>query len=834
MKNYHSLLSVEKGLSTKEVKIKQEQYGPNLLPEKPPPSKLYLFISQLKSPLVYILLISTFLTFAIGQKADSLIILIAVLINTILGFIQEDKTSKSLLALKKFISDEVSVIRDGKRQLVETKQVVPEDVVILNQGDKVPADGKIMSSNRLYINEAMLTGESMPVEKKEGDEIFMGTTISSGQAIMRVKTIGASTKIGKIALKIQEKNEATPIQKQLKTLSNQLILIILMTVTVVFIAGLYHQITLTEIFITSVALAVSSIPEGLLVSLTVVLTIGMQKILKRKGLVRRLAAAETLGGVTVICVDKTGTLTQGKMEVVYNVGDGKELAKQSLLANDLDDPIVMASYDWAKTILDDSLSEYPRIDSIPFSSKEKFFICLNKWDDKNNMIFVNGAPEVLLQWTNLSKKEKSDILSSIEDLTKQGKRVVGYARKKVSVKKEVLEISDAKNDLTWIGVLVFSDPVRIGVKDSLKQTETAGVKTIVITGDYANTSKFVLSELGIDVSDEEVMTGDALSLLSSKELEKRVKTIKLFARTTPDQKLMIVEALKNNGEIVAMVGDGVNDAPALHKADIGVVVGEASDVSKESADLVLLDSNFSTIVGAIEEGRVMFENIRKIILYLLCDSFEEILVVLGGIILGLPLPVSAVQILWVNLVSDGFPNLSLTVDPKREDIMNEDPRPSKEPIVNKKMLFLIVFVSLIAGLIALSSFIYIYNKTGDVILARSVTFITIGLNSLVYVFSVREPKNPFWKNHLFKNKYLVLAVLVGFGLQILPFVTDASRQFFGLSKLNLSHWLIAFSLSIIMFLLIELFKYLSRPKFYASIKNSPKLHHEEVSFLNSD
>ncbi len=808
----YSFITDEKGLSVKEVQNIQEKHGLNVLPEKPPPSKASIFLSQLKSPLVYVLLVASLVTFAINHIADALIILLAVLINTILGFIQENKTSKSLSALKKFISETVNVIRDGEKQSIETKYIVPGDIVILNQGDKVPADGIIMSSNRLYVNEAMLTGESMPVEKKDRDGIFMGTNISSGQSVMQVESIGENTQMGKIALKVQEEIEETPLQKQLKTFSKQLILVILMLIVIVFVAGLFHQITLVDLFTTSVALAVSSIPEGLLVSLTVVLAIGMQKILKRKGLVRRLAAAETLGGVSVICIDKTGTLTQGKMEVIYNVGDGKELAKQSILANDLDDPIVITSYDWAKNILDGQLPNHTRIDSIPFSSKERFFICLNKWNSKNNMIFVNGAPEMLLKWTTLSSKEKSDILLSIENLTKQGKRVVGYARKEVSVKKEVLYTEDAKSNLEWVGVLIFSDPIREGIKESLEITKKAGIKTIVITGDYANTSKYVLSELGIDVSSDEIMTGDELSSLSKRDLEQRVKRIKLFARTTPDQKLLIVEALKKNGEVVAMIGDGVNDAPALHNSDIGVVVGNASDVSKESADLVLLDSNFSTIVSAIEEGRVMFENIRKIILYLLCDAFEEILVVLGGIILGLPLPVTAVQILWINLVSDGFPNLSLTIDPKRADIMSDRPRPSKEHLVNKRMLFLIGFVSILAGLIALFSFIITYNKTGDVVLARSVTFITIGLNSLIYVFSIREPKNPFWKDNLFKNQYLVLAVFAGLFLQALPFVTNTTRQFFGLSKLHLNHWLLAFALSIFMFLLIEVFKHFNKSK----------------------
>ena len=804
--NNYAFLTEEKGLSNEEAESRQKQYGLNILPEKALPSKFSLFLSQLKSPLVYVLLASSVITFFIGEYANAFIILLAVAINTTLGFIQEYRTSNALAALKKFISDEATVIRSGSRVLINTGQIVPGDIVVLGQGDKIPADGKILSSNRLHINEAILTGESAAVEKVKDDGLYMGTTVVSGQGVMQIEAIGTTTKMGKIAEEIQEEKEVTPLQRQLKSFSKQLLIVIGVLVAVVFVVGLIHKFSLVEIFTTSVALAVSSIPEGLLVSLTVVLAVGMQKILKRKGLVRKLAAAETLGGVTVICVDKTGTLTQGQMEVVDFIGNEKELAVQTLLANDLDDPIVISAYEWGKQIMGDPSPGLPRIDSIPFSSKERFFICLSKWTDDKNMIFVNGAPEILLQGTTLTKDEKSEIHSSIDKLTKQGKRVVGFARKEVNIDKQVLDNDDAKSDLTWVGLLVFSDPVRMGVKDVLEQARIAGIRVVVITGDYANTSEFVLSELEISVSKDEIMTGDQLAVLSAEELTRHVKNIRLFARTTPDQKLLIVEALKNNGEVVAMIGDGVNDAPALHKSDIGVVVGESSDVAKESADLVLLDSNFSTIIGAIEEGRVMFENIRKVTLYLLCDAFGEIIVVLGGIILGLPLPLTAVQILWINLVSDGFPNLALTVDPKRKDIMYEAPRSSKELLVNKKMVFLIAFVSFLVGLIALSSFIYIYNSTGDVILARSVTFITIGLNSLVYVFAVKDPKKPFWKNHLFNNKYLIMAVFAGLALQFLPFSTAASRQFFVLSALTVNYWLVAFGFSISVFFSIELFK----------------------------
>lgn len=431
---------------------------------------------------------------------------------------------------------------------------------------------------------------------------------------------------------------------------------------------------------------------------------------------------------------------------------------------------------------------------------------LHKWSEKNNILFVNGAPELLLGWTTLSEAEKKAVSQDINNLTKQGKRLIGFAKKEVLLNKKGLKIDDAKEGLTWVGILAFSDPVRLGVKESLMLAHEAGIRTIVITGDYSTTAEFVLSELGIGVTKDEILLGSEIEKLTIEELSQKVKSIKLFARTTPDQKLTIVDALKRDGEIVAMMGDGVNDAPALHKADIGIVVDEATDVAKESADLVLLDSNFATVVGAIEEGRTMFDNIRKVILYLMSDAFAEILVVVGCIMIGLPLPITAAQILWINLISDGFPGLALTIDPKRPNIMKEKPRHPQGKLVNRWMIVLIGLVSFTAGLIALSSFIIVYKVTNDILAARSVAFVTLGLNSLAYVFSVRSLMTPFWENRIFENKWLVVAVFAGLVLQIVPFMTPTLRLFFGLSELSLIYWITAVGLSILMFFVIEIFK----------------------------
>lgn len=808
------------GLSAEEVKIRQQQYGFNILPEKPIPSNLFLIIRQLKNPLIYVLLLADLVTLIIGHFPDAAIIFFAIVINTILGFFQEKKAANALHALKHYIVNFVTVIRENKRTTVKTLEIVPGDIVILNQGTKVPADGQLIHVNRLYIDESLLTGESLPVKKTHDSAVFMGTTIASGQAIMLVEKIGKETRMGKIALQIQESETLTPLQKQLKDFSKQLVLIISALVAFVFLTGIFYQFSIMDMFTTSVALAVSSIPEGLIVSMTVVLAIGMQKILKQRGLVRKLAAAETLGGVTVICIDKTGTLTRGKMSVVDAIGDKQDLAQQVILANDQDDPIVISAFEWGKKIISDLIPGHHRLDSIPFSSKEKFFCSLHQWSDKSNRLYVNGAPELLLKWTTLSDNSKKDVISTIDKLTKEGKRLIGFARKDVSVNKKEIETSDAKSGLSWVGMLAFTDPVRVGVKETLERASGAGIRTIVITGDYAKTSEFVLSQLGVTLSSNQIITGEELETLSFEDFSKKIKEIRLFARTTPDQKLAIVEALKKNGEIVAMMGDGVNDAPALHRSDIGISVGEATDVAKESSDLILLDSDFSTIIKAIEEGRSMFENIRKIILYLMCDAFVEIIVILGGIILGLPLTITAIQILWINIISDGFPGLALTIDPKRKDIMKGRSQLAGERLVNKWMGSLIGFVSLIAGLITLTSFFIVYKTTHNLILARSMAFVILGLNSLSYVFSVRTLMVPFWKKNLTKNYWLFLAVFVGFGLQILPFATPSLRQFFGLDNLYPVYWFYAIGLSVFMFFVVEIFKFFYH---FKVIKNNLRL-----------
>jgi Ca2+-transporting ATPase len=482
--------------------------------------------------------------------------------------------------------------------------------------------------------------------------------------------------------------------------------------------------------------------------------------------------------------------------------------------------MVITAFEWAKDELKVNnlkfkvgklLEKHDRIDSIPFSSERRFFASLHRWDKKNNIVFVNGAPEMVLEKTTLSNSQRLKVMAKIEKLTSEGKRIIGLARKGIKKSKKKLNVGDVKSDLEWVGILAFTDPIRSGVKEALSKTKKAGIRLIVITGDYPSTAVSVMKQLGIHICENCMTLGNKLKKFKIKSLAKKLSrkhAISLFARTTPQQKLKIVEALKRSGEVVAMMGDGVNDAPALKKADIGIVVGEATDVAKESADLVLLDSSFATIVSAIEEGRGIFDNIRKIILYLMSDSFEEIFAVVATIIVGLPLPVTAAQILWINLVSDGFPDMALTIDPRRSDIMNTQPRSPKESLVAPWMRYLILIISLAGGVMAFLVFVFFYKTTDSLPLAQSMAFATLGVNSLVYVFSVRTLTDPFWKQSPFINKWLNLSVLAGLFLQVLPFTSPALRKFFGVTTLSFSNWTIVFGMSFIMFAIIEVSKFI--------------------------
>ncbi len=822
----------KQGLTEKAVKDKLKKYGENKLKEKKRISWLKVLLDQFKSPLIYILVIASGVTLALGDLVDAGVIGAAVVLNTILGFYQEMKAEKSLEALSKLLTPKAKVVRDGKRSFIDARQVVPGDICVLEIGERVPADGKVIEADSLSVNEAILTGESAPVDKKLQGQVFMGTIVGGGIGLMEVVKTGQSTEIGKIAEKLVEtKEEKTPLQKQIEKFSKKLAVMVGVISLIILVAGLAVGDPFIEIFTTAVAVAVSAIPEGLAVSLTVILAIGMQRIFKKKSLVRKLVAAETLGSVTVICADKTGTLTEGKMRVVEaltslnpdkKVQDMKAdlMIKAALLCNDMRDPLEIGMMDWVKEKvegIESIVKDNPRLDQIPFDPKWRYIATLHKPQShlrgvKKNLLLVSGAPEEILDRCETSEERRKKWAERFVNEGKKGRRLVGFAFKEVS--KDKVSDKDIRG-LRWVGSLVYEDPVRKGVEQALRQSKTAGIKVKVVTGDYRFTAEAVVNELKLEeggLKPEQIMEGSELVKISGEELKKKVDEVVLFARTKPEQKLRIVQALQEKNEVVAMTGDGVNDAPAIKKADIGIVVEEASAVAKETADMILLDSNFETIVDAIEEGRGIFVNLKKIVLYLLSDAFAEVILVLGSIFSGLPLPITAAQILWINLVDDGLPDFALTLEPKPRDLMKHKPGGHDRQLLDGEVKLLIGLVSTVSGLLALGLFYVYWRSTGDLVLARTMSFTALAISTLLYVFSCKSLKKPIWQDNVFNNLWLIGAVMVGFSFQLMALYSPFLQKTLKTVGLGMREWLVVGVVSGLVIVMIEGVKFVYNKK----------------------
>lgn len=800
--------------------------GFNELPAKKPPSSASILFDQFKSPFIYILLLSAIVTLLLRDFTDAIVILLAVFLNTILGFLQESRAQKAILALKNLVAPQTQVIRDGNLQKIPARELVAGDVVVLNSGMKIPADGTLLEAVELTVDESILTGEAAPVSKSTSlkeNKIYMGTTVLSGRGVMEVAATGILTKIGNIATSISETDDSkTPLQKKLADLAKFLAITVGILSFLILLIGLAAGREFSEMFATSVALAVAVIPEGLAVSLTVILAIGMQRILAKKGLVKKLLAAEVLGSVTVICTDKTGTLTEGKFKVVsWKSEDDKLALNLATLCNNLSDPEELALWDYILTRdhLDPQRirEENPRVAEIPFSSKRKFMATVNETtipDLKtvDSFLFVKGAPETILAMCKISSSLKRGWEEKNHHWASRGERVLGMAYKRV--KSGEHRVQSGLNDLIFLGLVGFSDPPRPEAKEVLKITREAGIKIKVLTGDFRVTAETVLDQLGMKIKPEEILEGEELNHLTAEELRSCVSHIRLFARIDPLEKLRIVRALQENGEAVALIGDGVNDAPALKKAEVGIVVGEASEVAKETADMVLIDSNLKTLLSAIEEGRGIFDNLQKVIVYLLADAFGAVILVVGTLLISLfsgqliPLPLTAAQILWINLVSDGFPNLALTVDPKEKGLMKEPPRKIQESIINAKIIVIIAVVSLFSGLSALLFFDYFFRIKGDLELARSVVFGLLGINTLFYVFSCRSFRLQIFKINPFGNIYLIWATAAGLTFQVAPFYLPFLRDFLRLTPLGLAEWGLIVTASLILVFWIELLKWI--------------------------
>ncbi len=800
------------GLTSAEVAQKRAEFGENRLPVTKGISSWLILLAQLKSPLVYIILAAALISLAFGELGDFAIIMAVVVIDAILGFFQEFQAQKTYTALRGLIHPTATVIRDGQRQEIEAHELVPGDLALLSAGERVPADGELLQATKLAADEAILTGESEPVNKElvEGrNRVFMGTTVLAGRGLMQVHSIGARTELGQIAASLRETPEQeTPLQVRLRTFSQTLTKLVVGITLLIFLVGVISGRPLFEMLRVSIILAIAAVPEGLLIAVTVILVLGMRKILKRNGLVKRLLAAETLGSVTVICTDKTGTLTQGLMRVTRHAWRDPERALQVMtLANDLEGPVDLALWDFVRAQPGQDpealAAQAERLEEEPFSSELKYMITANRVDGEA-FDYLKGAPEVVLGFCSEGAALRGEALQQMEQWAGEGLRTLGLAYRRHGRLEE-------HSGYAWAGLVAMEDPLRPNVPGSIALAQRAGIQVKMITGDYRRTAERVARNAGLQVADGQILEGDELAALSDEELEERVGQTMVFARIRPHDKLRIVKALQARGEVTAMIGDGVNDAPALKRANIGVVVGSATDVAKETADLILLDNDFSTIVAAIEEGRVIFDNIRKVVAYTLSNSFAEVLTIFGAMLLGWPAPLTVAQILWIHLICDGPSDIVLGFEPKENGIMDEPPKSLAEPILSRLGLTLIAVISGASAALALLLFGHNWLSHGDMLNARSYAFGTFAVNSMVYIFAYRSMRRSFLRSgSLARNKPLLAAVGAGLFLAIGAVEIPALRNLLVVAHLTLNQWGLIFSVALGLLLIVEVAKAINR------------------------
>ena len=872
--------NAENGLTAEEAKKRQEEYGLNELKAKKKKSLFVKFLEQFKDFMIIILIISAIISGVVGVAqgegfTDTIIILVVVVVNAIIGVAQENKAEKSLEALQKLSSHVAKVVRDGKLQVIQSKELVPGDIVILETGDYVPADLRIIEAVNLKSQESALTGESVPVEKMAakiedekigiGDRVnmlFSSSLITYGRGKAVVVETGMNTEVGKIADIINTAEEqGTPLQQKLNKLGKTLGIVALAICAVIFVVGLLYGKEPIHMFMTAVSLAVAAIPEGLPAVFTIVLASGVQRMVKRNAIVKKLPAVETLGSASVICSDKTGTLTQNKMTVEKVFCDGnlvnleesadmidiQKLVYASMLCNDTKiseddkltgDPTETALVDMAfKLDFDPSVyGMFPRVAEIPFDSDRKLMTTVHE-ENGNYVVYTKGGVDELL--ANCSSYIlEGDIKTDLEEykeiirrynmeMAQNALRVLAMAYKVLDHKPTAEEIKELESNLTYIGMVGMIDPPRLEVKDAVQECKEAGIKTVMITGDHKITAIAIAKSLGILENDDEAITGTELEEMSDEELIRNVRKYSVYARVSPEHKVRIVKAWQANGETVAMTGDGVNDAPSLKIADIGCAMGVVgTDVAKEAADVILTDDNFATVVSAVEEGRRIYDNILKAIQFLLSSNIGEIVVLFLAILItpllskqfGVDITLIEtllpIHILWINLVTDSLPALALAVDPAADNVMKRKPlKNTKKGIFTKGMTWRIIYQGLMIGLLTLTAFI-IGLSTPDVSqeekvkIGQTMAFYVLALSELVHVFNIRDNKRTIFKTGIFNNSKLILATVVSASLMFVILFTQGLRDIFGLVMLPAMHVFETVMLVLAPVIIVEIFKLL--------------------------
>jgi len=869
--------SLEKGLHPDQVKEKLMTHGHNELIGKKGATLWSMLIEQFKDFLVLILIGASAVSAAIGELTDSVVIILIVILNAALGVIQESRASKALEALKKMAAPEAKVIRDGHIVEIPARDLVPGDLVLIEAGNYVPADLRLIESVNLKIDEASLTGESVAVEKNadavfqddvplgdRSNSAFMGTVVTYGRGKGIVIGTGMNTEIGIIAEMLESyQEEETPLQGKLAELGKILGIASLAVCAIVFLLGVVRGVPILEMFMTAVSLAVAAIPEGLPAIVTIVLALGMQRMARRHAITKKLHAVETLGSTTVICSDKTGTLTQNEMtatqiyvnEKLFSIsGEGykpqgefthnsneikpddepelKLLLTIGCLCNDskLDkgDPnqanswrIIGDPTEGALIVAAAKANIYPqelssRLQEIPFDSDRKRMTTFHKQGD-NIVALVKGAPDVMLDLSSkflkngkardLTSEDRETILKVNHDMASEALRVLAFAYKNIDEIPEEPEPSNIEKDMTFVGLIGMIDPARPEAKEAISICKAAGIRPVMITGDYKDTAVAIASELGMVEDESKVLTGAELNNLTDEELNNIAQDVSVYARVSPVHKLRIVSAIKQKGHIVAMTGDGVNDAPALKKSDIGIAMGiTGTDVAKETADMILTDDNFASIVSAVEEGRVIYSNIRKFIFFLLSCNIAEILIIFLAMLLGLPVPLKPTQLLWLNLLTDAFPALALGMERKEPNIMNMAPRNPDEPIMDKRMKWQIIIQSFFMTVAVLGVFTFSLKHSSDIDTARTYAFATLIFSELLRAYTSRSEVYSVFKIGVFSNKYMVGGTLISFLLLLTVVYVPSLRTVFDTVQLSFYDWDIIVAFGLIPFVAAEVSK----------------------------
>ncbi len=863
----------KRGLRTANVPELQQQYGQNKLPSAGGiSSRLSIFLSQWKSPLIIILMVAGTISGIMHEFVDMGIIYGTSIINIIIGFIQENKANDALKKLQSMVTYSARVLRDGNRVQIDSTALVPGDILFLSAGDRMQADGRLLAAQELLVNEAALTGESEPIKKIVGVQpedaslgdrinmVYRGTSVMNGEATVLVTATGVDTELGKIATLVQEtQEEDTPLQIELGRLSMMLGIVISGIAVGLVVLGLLRggdNYTLLQLFETAVAVAVAAIPEGMVISLTVVLALGMQQIIKKKSLVRKLVAAETLGSVSVICTDKTGTLTEGVMRTTRVVTMNEDLEggeiqlldphspdrhKEALLAlrigllsnnasleNPNDPPKAWKLFgdtteialleiaervDMHKAALEDV---YHRVAEVPFTSERKYMATLHQGNHERHM-YIKGAPDVLLAKTTkaymsgeekrLGPAMKKELEAKLDEMTSSGLRVLMICYKDIPRKQETISDSDV-GSLVFVGFVGLSDPVRPEVRQTIDAAKGAGIHVAMITGDHKKTAASIAASLGLPHAEDDIFEGKEIEAMDDAALTKAIGRASIFARVDPKHKVRIVQAFQARGDVVSMTGDGVNDAPALKGADIGVALGSGTDIAKETSDLVLLDDSFSTIVAAVEEGRRIYQNIKKVVLYLLSGTFAEVVMIAGSIIAGLPVAALPAQILWINIVEDTFLNIALAFDKGDKENMNDKPRKKGERIIDSEMKIIIVAKSVLSNITLFSIYYYMLKSTNDLTLARTMVFVGFGIDSLFLIFSVRSLRHMIWELNPFGNKILLLFVAYGWAMLITAVHVPAIQFLLKTKPMGVREWGIMLAFGLGNMALIEIVKYI--------------------------